>query len=126
VLLIFVSSLVVASFWLGYRGNRDWTEYAAITLVTLLALLLPLLLLQFAILGYLSGRLSVNGVFIPWVIWLSGMLLCAIWQIFTPLSGSPSVPAIDRLTRARMPQDAQSDTEMLLPFQDSERRFFEV
>merc|ERR1712113_357684 len=63
ILLIFVGFLVVASFWLGYRGNRDWTEYATITLLTMLTLLLPFLIFQFALLGYMSGKVSVNGVF---------------------------------------------------------------
>mmetsp|Transcript_119568 Transcript_119568/g.386020 ORF Transcript_119568/g.386020 Transcript_119568/m.386020 type:complete len:436 (-) Transcript_119568:139-1446(-) len=114
-LLIFVGFLVVASFWLGCRGNRDWTEYATITLLTMLTLLLPLLLFQFAILGYLSGSISTDGVFLPWVLWLCGLLLCAIWHIFTPLPTSPS-GRID-LTRPwrQQDRDPQSDTELLLP-----------
>eukprot|EP00927_Polykrikos_kofoidii_P039738 TRINITY_DN34067_c0_g1_i1.p1 TRINITY_DN34067_c0_g1~~TRINITY_DN34067_c0_g1_i1.p1 ORF type:complete len:449 (+),score=34.67 TRINITY_DN34067_c0_g1_i1:207-1553(+) len=120
VLLLFVGFLVVASFWLGYRGNGDYMEYAAITLLSLLTLLLPLLLLQFAILGYLCGRLNADGVLFPWVIWLSGMLLCAIWHLFTPLSTTPSVPPLDRLTRPwrQQTQDRDSpnsDNELLLP-----------
>lgn len=119
-LLLFVGFLVVASFWLGYRGNRDWTEYAAVTLATLLTLLLPLLLLQFAVLGYLTGRLSANNMLIPLVVWLSGMLVCAAWHMCTPLSASPIVPPLDRLTRpwrqgqAEREQREQSDTELLL------------
>jgi len=118
-LLVFVSFLVVASFWLGYRGNRDWTEYATITLLTLLLLLLPLLLFQFAVLGYMSGKLSADGVFLPWIIWLSLLLICAIWHIFTPLASSPSVP-IDHLPRSWRRhrgggRDPHSDTELLLP-----------
>lgn len=117
VLLIFVSFLVVASFWLGYRGNRDWTEYATITLLTMLTLLLPLLLFQFAILGYLSGKISTDGVFLPWVLWLAGLLFCAIWHIFTPLASTSSAP-MDSLTRPwrqTQERDSQSDTELLLP-----------
>mmetsp|Transcript_44174 Transcript_44174/g.127789 ORF Transcript_44174/g.127789 Transcript_44174/m.127789 type:complete len:439 (+) Transcript_44174:87-1403(+) len=117
-LLIFVSFLVVASFWLGFRGNRDWTEYATITLLTLLMLLLPLFLLQLALLAYMSGKLSTDGIFIPWIVWLSLLLLCAVWHIFTPLAASPSVP-IDHLTRhwrrQHRERDPPSDTELLLP-----------
>jgi len=119
VLLLFVGFLVVVSFWLGYRGNRDWTEYATIPLLTMLTVLLPLLLLQLAFLGYLSGKVSIDGVFLPWVLWLTGLLLCSVWHIFTPLTTSPigQVP-IDHLTRPwrqHHERDAQSDTELLLP-----------
>mmetsp|Transcript_122729 Transcript_122729/g.261916 ORF Transcript_122729/g.261916 Transcript_122729/m.261916 type:complete len:438 (-) Transcript_122729:129-1442(-) len=116
-LLIFVGFLVVASFWLGYRGNRDWTEYATITLLTMLTVLLPILVFQFAILGYICGVVSTNLVFLPWVLWLSGLLLCATWHIFTPLAGAPSAP-MDHLTRPwrnQQDRDSQSDTELLLP-----------
>lgn len=115
-LFVFVGFLVVASFWLGYRGNRDWTEYATITLLTLLTLLLPLLLFQFAILGYLSGKVSLNWVFSPWVVWLVGLLVCAIWHVFTPLAVAPSVP-IDHLSRPwrQQDRDSHSDSELLLP-----------
>eukprot|EP00929_Paragymnodinium_shiwhaense_P051711 TRINITY_DN25982_c0_g1_i1.p1 TRINITY_DN25982_c0_g1~~TRINITY_DN25982_c0_g1_i1.p1 ORF type:complete len:451 (+),score=75.91 TRINITY_DN25982_c0_g1_i1:173-1525(+) len=122
-LLVFVTFLVIASFWLGYRGNRDWIEYAAITLLTLVTLLLPLLLIQLAVLGYLSGDLSINYVLMPWVLWLSGMLACSMWHICSPLSAAPSVPPLDRLTRpwrAQLGQQpdhdsVQSDAELLLP-----------
>merc|ERR1719327_1169579 len=114
--LIFVGFLVVASFWLGYRGNRDWTEYATVTLLTLLTLLLPLLLFQLAILGYLSGKVSTDFVFLPWVLWLSCLFICAVWHIFMPLAVAPTVPPIDHLTRPWRQQqqhdrDMQSDTE---------------
>jgi len=115
--LLFVGFLVVASFWLGYRGNRDWTEYATVTLLTLLTLLLPLLLFQMAILGYLSGRVSTDVVFLPWVLWLSCLLICAIWHIFMPLAVAPTVPPIDHLTRPwrqQQDRDMNSDTEQLL------------
>lgn len=117
-LLVFVSFLVLASFWLGYRGNRDWAEYATVTFLTLLTLLLPLLLFQLAILGFLSGQLSTKEVFMPWIIWLSSLLVCTIWHIFMPLAVAPNIPPIDHLTRPwRMQHDreSQSDTELLLP-----------
>jgi len=118
-LLIFVGFLVVASFWLGYRGNRDWTEYATFTLLTMLTLLLPLLLLQCAILAYLSGKISTDAVFIPWVLWLSSLLLCTIWHICTSCFAAQPSASMDHLTRAwrqqQQDRDAQSDTEMLLP-----------
>lgn len=116
--LLFVGFLVVASFWLGYRGNRDWMEYAMVTLLTLLTMLLPLLLVQVAILGYLSGKVSTDAVFLPWVLWLSCLLVCAIWHIFTPLAAQPTVSPIGHLTRPWRQQpdrgDLQSDTEQLL------------
>lgn len=115
--LVFVGFLVVASFWLGYRGNRDWTEYATVTLLTLVTLLLPLLLFQIAILGYLNGHVSTDFVFLPWVLWLSCLLICAIWHIFMPLAVAPAVPPIDHLTRPWRQQndrDMSSDTEQLL------------
>mmetsp|Transcript_63374 Transcript_63374/g.137962 ORF Transcript_63374/g.137962 Transcript_63374/m.137962 type:complete len:439 (-) Transcript_63374:19-1335(-) len=115
-LLIFVGFLVVASCWLGWRGNRDWTEYAAIMLLTMLSLLLPLLLFQLAILAHLNGRLSANGIFLPWLLWLLGLLAWAAWHACTPLALAPTVP-IDHLTRPwRQPErEPQSDTELLLP-----------
>lgn len=117
--LLFVSFLVVASFWLGYRGNRDWTEYATVTLLTLLTLLLPLLLFQVAILGYLNGHVSTDFVFLPWVLWLSCLFLCALWHIFMPVTVAATVPPIDHLTRPWRQQQLQdrdmlSDTEQLL------------
>jgi len=114
-LLLFVVFLVLASFWLGYRGNRDWTEYATVTLLTLLTLLLPLFLFQLAVLGYLSGRISTDLMFLPWVLWLSGLCACAFWHIFMPLAVAPSVLPIDHLTRPwrQTERDAQ-DMEMLL------------
>lgn len=114
-LLLFVVFLVLASFWLGYRGNRDWTEYATVTLLTLLTLLLPLFLFQLAVLGYLSSRISTDLMFLPWVLWLSGLCTCALWHIFMPLAVAPSVPPIDHLTRPwrQTERDAQ-DMEMLL------------
>jgi len=116
-LLLFVGFLVVASFWLGYRGNRDWTEYATIMLMTMLTLLVPLIIFQLAVLAYLSGHISTDSVFLPWILWLSCLLACAVWHIFTPLAVTPSVP-IDHLTRpwrAHQERDPQSDTELLLP-----------
>jgi hypothetical protein len=117
--LLFVGFLVVASFWLGYRGNRDWTEYATVTLLTLLTLLLPLLLFQIAILGYLNGHVSTDFVFLPWVLWLSCLFLCAVWHIFMPLAVAATVPPIDHLTRPwrqhqQQDRDMLSDTEQLL------------
>jgi hypothetical protein len=115
--LLFVGFLVMASFWLGYRGNRDWTEYATVTLLTLVTLLLPLLLFQLAILGHLDGHVSTDFVFLPWVLWLSCLSICAVWHIFMPLAAAPTVPPIDHLTRPWRQQndrDMQSDTEQLL------------
>jgi len=116
-LLVFVGFLVVASFWLGYRGNRDWTEYATFTLLTMLTLLLPLLLLQCLILAYLSGKISTETMFIPWVLWLSSLLLCTIWHICISCAATPPGAPIDQLSRAwrQQDRDPQSDTEMLLP-----------
>jgi len=118
--LVFVGFLVLASFWLGYRGNRDWTEYATVTLLTLLTLLLPLLLFQIAILEYLNGSISTDFVFLPWVLWLSCLFVCAVWHIFMPLATPPAVAPIDHITRPWRHQqrggDLQhSDTEQLLP-----------
>lgn len=116
-LLVFVGFLVAASFWLGIQGNRDWTEYATITLLTLVMLLLPLFLFQLALLAYMTGKLSIDGIFVPWIVWLSLLLLCAVWHIFTPLAASPSVP-IDHLTRhwrQHRDRDPHSDMELLLP-----------
>jgi len=113
-LLIFVGFLVVASFWLGLRGNRDWTEYATITLLTLLMLLLPLFLFQLALLAYMSGKLSTDGIFVPWIVWLGLLLLCAVWHIFTPLSGVPTDP-LTRHWRQHNDREAHSDMELLLP-----------
>lgn len=113
-LLLFVGFLVLASFWLGYRGNRDWTEYllASVTLVTLL---LPFFLFQLAVLGYVYGYVSTDLMFSPWVLWLSGLLACAVWHIFMPLAASPSVPHIDHFTRPWRQQDREpQDVEMLL------------
>lgn len=114
--LFFVGFLVVASFWLGYRGNRDWTEYATVTLLTLITLLLPLLLFHIAILGYLNGNVSTDFVFLPWVVWLACLLMCAVWHIFMPLAVAPTVPPIDHLTRPwrHHDRDVSSDTEQLL------------
>eukprot|EP00933_Yihiella_yeosuensis_P030432 TRINITY_DN24072_c0_g1_i1.p1 TRINITY_DN24072_c0_g1~~TRINITY_DN24072_c0_g1_i1.p1 ORF type:complete len:472 (-),score=20.35 TRINITY_DN24072_c0_g1_i1:80-1438(-) len=115
VLILLASFLTVASFWLGWRGNRDWLEYASTTLIVVLTVLVPMLMLQFAVVGYLKGYLSTDHVFIPWMIWICGMLLFSIWQVFMPLKVSPTVP-IDHLPRYwRQGQDLQSDTEMLLP-----------
>jgi hypothetical protein len=115
--LLFVSFLVVASFWLGYRGNRDWTEYATVTLLTLVTLLLPLLLFQLAMLGYLNGQLSVDFVFLPWVLWLCCLQICALWYTVMPFVAPPPSP-MDRINRPwRHPQDrpdSMSDTEQLL------------
>jgi hypothetical protein len=118
--LLFVGFLVVASFWLGYRGNQDWTEYATVTLLTMLTLLLPLLLFQLAILGYLDGHVSTDFVFLPWVSWLSCLVVCAIWHIFMPLVVAPSVAPIDHITRSwRQPHDrdmhSDDDHMALLP-----------
>lgn len=112
--LLFMGFLVVASFYLGCRGNRDWTEYAVVTLLTLLTMLVPLLLFQLAILGYMKGTVSTNMVFFPWVMWLIGLVSSAVWHIFVPLT---SVPPLDHLMRPWRPQehDALSDLELLLP-----------
>lgn len=121
--LLFVAFLVVASFWLGYRGNRDWTEYATVTLLTLLTLLLPLLLFQVAVLGYLNGNVSTDFVFLPWVLWLACLFICAVWHIFMPLAAAPAVAPIEHITRPWRQQQHRgggadlgySDTEQLLP-----------
>lgn len=115
-LLIFVGFLVVASFWLGYRGNRDWTEYATFTLLTMLTVLLPFLLLQLGVLARLSDKISNDMVFIPWVIWLSCLLLCTLWHVIASLAVAPGTP-IDQLGRPwrHLDRDSHSDTELLLP-----------
>mmetsp|Transcript_35813 Transcript_35813/g.82197 ORF Transcript_35813/g.82197 Transcript_35813/m.82197 type:complete len:433 (+) Transcript_35813:108-1406(+) len=117
--LLFVGTLVIASFGLGCRGNRDWTEYATVTLLALLTLLLPLLLFQLGILSYVRGHSSTNAVFLPWITWLSGLTLGAMWHVCLPLAAHPVVPPFDHLMRPwRQHQadfDAQSDMELLLP-----------
>jgi len=110
-LIIFVAFLVVASFWLGYRGHVDWTEYATVTLLTLLTLLVPLLLFQLVVLGYLNGRVSINNVFLPCVLWLSGLFACVVWHSFLPSQGAPP----DFVRPWRPPEEAPSDMELLLP-----------
>ncbi|CAE7812739.1 unnamed protein product [Symbiodinium sp. CCMP2592] len=50
-LIIFSGFLSMASFWLGWRGSRDWMEYASTTLVVILTVLLPLLAIQLALIG---------------------------------------------------------------------------
>eukprot|EP00930_Biecheleria_cincta_P057241 TRINITY_DN43211_c0_g1_i1.p1 TRINITY_DN43211_c0_g1~~TRINITY_DN43211_c0_g1_i1.p1 ORF type:complete len:466 (-),score=63.01 TRINITY_DN43211_c0_g1_i1:33-1391(-) len=115
ILIVFASFLSIASFWLGWRGNRDWMEYATTTLVAVLAILLPMLLVQLALVGYLKGNLSVQFVFIPWTLWTGGLLLFVVWQSFVTLRAAPTVP-IDSLPRYwRQGQDTQSDSELLLP-----------
>mmetsp|Transcript_5313 Transcript_5313/g.19999 ORF Transcript_5313/g.19999 Transcript_5313/m.19999 type:complete len:495 (+) Transcript_5313:84-1568(+) len=115
-LLVFVSFLVIASFWLGYRGNRDWTEYATFTLLTLLTVLIPLLLLQIGILAYLQGKLSTNTLFAPWTSWLACLTLCTACQVGSSVFASSALPA-DALTRPwrHHDRDPHSDTELLLP-----------
>lgn len=116
-LLVFVSFLVIASFWLGYRGSRDWAEYATVTLLAALTMLLPMMLLQVAVLMYIDGMLSANAVFIPWVVWLSGVLCCSIWHMIVPPSGASGVPPIDQIARPwarQQDRDSQSDTEPFL------------
>jgi len=115
-LLVFVSFLVIASFWLGYRGNRDWTEYATFTLLTLLTVLTPLLLLQVAILARLNSKISTNTLFAPWSLWLSGLVLCTACHVCTSLAAAPSAP-MEHLTRPwrHAERDPHSDTELLLP-----------
>merc|ERR1719221_1303540 len=63
--LIFVGFLVVAACWLGCRGNREWTEYALVTLLAMVTVLLPLLLVQLAVLAYMGGNINVDKVLIP-------------------------------------------------------------
>jgi hypothetical protein len=87
-LLLFVGFLVTVSCWLGYRGNREWKEYATVTLLALVTLILPLLLVQLALLAYMLGWFPVDGVLIPWVVWISGVFLFALWHACTS-SGSP-------------------------------------
>jgi hypothetical protein len=87
-LLLFVGFLVAVSCWLGYRGNREWREYATVTLSALLTFLLPLLLVQLALLGYMLGWFPVDGVLIPWVVWASGVTLFALWHACTPLGSN--------------------------------------
>jgi len=116
-LLLFVGFLAIASFWLGYRGNRDWTEYAIVTLLALLTVLLPLLLFQLALLWYMNGTVSTNVVFFPWVTWLLGLVASAAWHIFMPLTTTSGVPPLDHLMRSWRPAqdlDTQSDMELLL------------
>eukprot|EP00439_Symbiodinium_sp_Y106_P033810 s7108_g4.t1 len=50
-LIIFSGFLSMASFWLGWRGSRDWMEYASTTLIVILTVLLPLLAIQLALIG---------------------------------------------------------------------------
>mmetsp|Transcript_61521 Transcript_61521/g.144109 ORF Transcript_61521/g.144109 Transcript_61521/m.144109 type:complete len:437 (+) Transcript_61521:107-1417(+) len=110
-LILFSGFLTVASFWLGWRGSRDWMEYATTTLLVILFVLLPLLAVQLALVGYLKGFLLINWVFVPWITWLSGLLLFTLWQSLLPFKPA-SVP-LD-LPRYWRHQDL-SDTELLLP-----------
>jgi len=119
--LLFVGFLALASFWIGPRGDRDWAEYAMLTMLTLLWLLLPLLLFQLALWAYFADRVSANVVFIPWVLWLSGLLVNAVWRTIAPFPAPPAVPPIDDLTRPWAQQrpdrdrNTHTDMEMLLP-----------
>jgi len=116
-LLLFVSFLVVASFWLGYRGNRDWTEYAIFALLTLLTVLVPLLLLQLACWARLDSRISNNTLFLPLVLWLSGLLICAIGHVLATLCGHGVSPGehLGRPPWRQQDRDDYFDTELLLP-----------
>eukprot|EP00931_Biecheleriopsis_adriatica_P106165 TRINITY_DN80671_c0_g1_i1.p1 TRINITY_DN80671_c0_g1~~TRINITY_DN80671_c0_g1_i1.p1 ORF type:complete len:436 (+),score=64.23 TRINITY_DN80671_c0_g1_i1:26-1333(+) len=110
VLTIFTTFLTVASFWLGWRGNRDWLEYATATLMAVLTVLLPILLMEIAMVAYLKGFVPIRYFFVPWTTWLSGILLFTIRQSFMPLAASPTA-SVDQL-----PWRADtSDTELLLP-----------
>ncbi|CAE7638889.1 unnamed protein product [Symbiodinium necroappetens] len=111
-LIIFSGFLSMASFWLGWRGSRDWMEYASTTLVVILTVLLPLLAIQLALVGYLRGLVQVNWVFAPWTCWLSGLLGFTLWQSFVPLK--PASAALD-MPRYWRHQDLHSDAESLLP-----------
>jgi len=114
-LILFSSFLTIASFCLGYRGSRDWMEYATTTLLAILVFLLPMLSVEIAVVSYLKGACTINWVFAPWTAWLSGLVLFAVWQSFTPLKPA-SLPQLDRLpNRYRRGHDLHSDTEMLLP-----------
>lgn len=114
-LILFSSFLTIASFCLGYRGSRDWMEYATTTLLAILVFLLPMLSVEIAVVSYLKGACTINWVFAPWTAWLSGLVLFAVWQRFTPLKPA-SLPQLDRLpNRYRRGHDLHSDTEMLLP-----------
>ncbi|CAE7719374.1 unnamed protein product, partial [Symbiodinium pilosum] len=48
-LILFSGFLSMASFWLGWRGSRDWMDYASTTLLVILTVLLPLLAVQLAL-----------------------------------------------------------------------------
>jgi len=114
-LLVFVGFLVVASFWLGYRGNRDWTEYATFTLLTMLMVSLPLQVLQLAILARLTEKVGNNWMFGPWAVWLSSLLICTIWHVVTSLA-TPGAQ-LDYFARPwrSLDREPHSDTELLLP-----------
>ncbi|CAJ1457018.1 unnamed protein product [Effrenium voratum] len=134
-LILFSSFLTVASFWLGWRGSRDWMEYATTTLVAILAVLLPLLSVELALVGYLKGDLAINWIFVPWTVWLTGLLMAALWQSLFPLKPQSVMDRIPRYRTdpridgscisndiSRRGQDLHVETELLLMGQASERR----
>jgi len=114
-LILFSSFLTIASFCLGYRGSRDWMEYATTTLLAILVFLLPMLTVEIALVTYLKGACGINVVFAPWTIWLTGLSLFSLGQSCTPPKPA-SLPHTDRLpNRYRRGHDLHSDTEILLP-----------
>eukprot|EP00913_Durusdinium_trenchii_P025305 g23756.t1 len=77
-LILFSSFLTIASFWLGWRGSRDWMEYATTTLLAILAFLLPMLTVEITLVCYLKGACAIHWVFAPWTLWLTGLSFFAL------------------------------------------------
>ncbi|CAK0788184.1 unnamed protein product, partial [Prorocentrum cordatum] len=111
--LVFVGFLVVAACWLGCRGNREWTEYALVTLLAMVTVLVPLLLVQLALLAYTSGSVGADGVLLPWTVWLAGLLACSVWQACMPQVGVSGDPLSRTWRREGDRGDSASDTELL-------------
>ncbi|CAK9041779.1 unnamed protein product [Durusdinium trenchii] len=115
-LILFSSFLTIASFWLGWRGSRDWMEYATTTLLAILAFLLPMLTVEITLVCYLKGACAIHWVFAPWTLWLTGLSFFALYQSCLPLKPNGlGAPHLDRLPNRYRRHDLHSDTELLLP-----------